>query len=380
MSLSLQNVNSLRASDVNAEIPTTALDLSYVQRFFPTTLGGEASVLMDVHSHYRYSDTDGVQGRDVSRLTFSADWQKQWITTQGLVVDALAQANFDFYDVAQDSAFPEPVSNLTPYLAAKASYPMTRHSGGVTHTLTPTVQLVWSETDLDGVPNEDSTRVEFDEGNLFGLSRAPGFDARETGARLNAGLTFGRFAQTGWNGTFTVGRVFRSGEDTTYSLTSGVSGGESDWLLAAALDWQSGLRVNARMNVDDNLNLHKSSTRINWRNARFDLGAAHLYLVEDPGEDRTTSVNELSLAAGYKINDFWSSDVDWRYDFAGDRTSSAELGLTYENECVAVQFSVSRRFTSSTILEPTTDFGLTVGLRGFGVGSSPAKRRACSAN
>jgi len=35
------------------------------------------------------------------------------------------------------------------------------------------------------------------------------------------------------------------------------------------------------------------------------------------------------------------------------------------NECIEVNLSLSRRFTSSTIVDPSTNFGFTVGLRGF---------------
>ncbi len=50
---------------------------------------------------------------------------------------------------------------------------------------------------------------------------------------------------------------------------------------------------------------------------------------------------------------------------ANDSNITAGVGVTYTNECVDVSLSASRRFTSSTILEPSTDISLTVGLRGF---------------
>jgi LPS-assembly protein len=44
-----------------------------------------------------------------------------------------------------------------------------------------------------------------------------------------------------------------------------------------------------------------------------------------------------------------------------------------------VDFSVSRSFASSTNLEPSTDFGLTVALTGFSTGGSGKEyRRSCS--
>jgi LPS-assembly protein len=86
------------------------------------------------------------------------------------------------------------------------------------------------------------------------------------------------------------------------------------------------------------------------------------------------------MQAAYRVSDSWQSTLDYRYDFQQSRAASARLGLQYRNECVTVDLSLSRRFTSSTTILPTTDFGLTVSLAGFGANEDdrPRRRRACS--
>ena len=60
------------------------------------------------------------------------------------------------------------------------------------------------------------------------------------------------------------------------------------------------------------------------------------------------------------------------------RATRAGLGLVYSNECVTVDLSVNRRYTSTTSVEPTTDFGFTIALNGFSVDSGSKKyRRPC---
>jgi LPS-assembly protein len=58
--------------------------------------------------------------------------------------------------------------------------------------------------------------------------------------------------------------------------------------------------------------------------------------------------------------------VDWRYDFEANEPTRAGLSLIYATECVDVEFSLSRRFTTSATLPSATDIGLTVALNGFG--------------
>jgi LPS-assembly protein len=62
-----------------------------------------------------------------------------------------------------------------------------------------------------------------------------------------------------------------------------------------------------------------------------------------------------------------------RYDFISKNTAKGSLGLVYRNECLSIDVSLSRSFTSSTNVNPSTDFGLSVEMLGFGASSaSPA--------
>ena len=57
--------------------------------------------------------------------------------------------------------------------------------------------------------------------------------------------------------------------------------------------------------------------------------------------------------------------------------TSAGVGLEFRNECMLVDLSLSRRFTSSTNVDPTTDFSLAVDLLGFGGGKKVGPAQAC---
>lgn len=69
--------------------------------------------------------------------------------------------------------------------------------------------------------------------------------------------------------------------------------------------------------------------------------------------------------------------MNTRYDFAADRAASAGLNLAFRNECLKLDLAVSRRFTSSTSVRPTTDFGLSVDLLGFGGKAKRGPAAAC---
>jgi LPS-assembly protein len=100
-------------------------------------------------------------------------------------------------------------------------------------------------------------------------------------------------------------------------------------------------------------------------------------MLADAKEDREFPVSELELEGRVKLSPNWTARADARYDFTADRAATAGLRVEWRNECVRVDLSLSRQFTSSTSVRPTTDVGLSVELLGFGGASSPGPARAC---
>jgi LPS-assembly protein len=245
-----------------------------------------------------------------------------------------------------------------------------------THLLEPVLQFAWSDQSGGSVPNEDSSTAEFDQTSLLSLSRFPGEDATETGARAALGLSWARRGDRGWNSRLTFGRVLRDRAEPDFTHTSGLDGTASDWLIAAALESPEGLALQGRTLVDDAAQVTRAEALLDWSNARLDLTAGYIFLPPDTEEDRADPVREISFDGTYRFNENWSAGLDMRYDLAAGSPSQAGLDVGWRNECVTVDFSVSRRFTSSTSVQPTTDFGLLVGLTGFSagrVGASPGR-------
>ena len=88
----------------------------------------------------------------------------------------------------------------------------------------------------------------------------------------------------------------------------------------------------------------------------------------------------MNTLAGWQITDGWWASAETRYDFTANSAQKAELGLQYRNECVTVEMSVERRFTSSDEVNAETSFDLGIRLGGFGqqkAGPGTVARRAC---
>ncbi|SDF99985.1 LPS-assembly protein LptD [Sulfitobacter delicatus] len=364
---SLLNYQSLRDGEVNDFLPTLVLDGEYQKRYFPTRIGGEIRLSLEAHSHRRASDTSaGGLGRDVSRLNGDIDWMRRLTFANGLVSDVQAGTSFSAFNIAQDDGYTPRHGDAVPKVSVALRYPLQRREAdGAVQQFEPIVQLGWTGGNRLDIPNEESTLVEYDEGNLLALSRFPRPDRRERGTVAALGVNWARIDPNGWDANLSLGQIIRQEEDPDFSLSSGLQGTRSDFLIAGQLRNDNGLALIGRGLIDDDFNVAKAELRGVWDFKRGQIAGSYVWLNADPAEDRADNVSEITFDGSYAINSQWQATADWRFDVADERAATAGLGLSYNNECVQVDVSVSRRYSSSTSVEPSTDFGFNIGLRGF---------------
>ncbi|MFK7744136.1 MAG: LPS-assembly protein LptD [Roseobacter sp.] len=361
----LINYKSLRDGEENATQPTIVADAIYEKRLFPKAMGGELRFAANAHTHIRTSDDD-IVGRDVSRVNLEAEWLNSWTVGWGVRADATIGVAADVFNVTQDSSFDQNQTQTTPFTSVALRYPMTRSApDGSTQFLEPVAQLSWTGASQLDLPNEESTRVEFDGGNLLSLSRFPSADRRERETVAAFGVNWAYFQPNGAETWVTIGQVIRDKADPSFSTSSGLSGRTSDYLIASQYKSQNGWEITARTLFDNSFDFTKAEVRGQFAHKRGTLAGTYLWLTRDPSEDRASGTSEISLDGSYRIDQNWKAKADWRFDVADDRAATAGIGVSYNNECVTVDLSVKRRYTTSTSLEPSTSLGFTIGLRGF---------------
>ncbi|MEF3047394.1 LPS-assembly protein LptD [Pseudotabrizicola sp. L79] len=382
----LVGIRSIREGETNSTLPTIISDFTFHRRFSGGPLGGEAGLKFQTHSHYRSSDDgstdsdgDGISdGRDVARASLRLDWRRNWQLPMGMVGTVLGEVRADAYRISQDDTYGGGTTRLHGGLGAELRWPWQKTgASGVSHVIEPVAQFVWAPKGVESLPNEDSRLVEFDESSLFSLNRFPGSDAVERGGHLNLGVTYTRYDPAGWTLSTTLGRVFRDSDLGQFSQASGLDGQQSDWLATLQLSLPQGLSFGHRMLIDDTSSLNKAESQISLQRDRYSLTGSYVWIIADTDEDRPDPISELLLDGSYKLTDNWTAFGQTRYDFEADRANRASVGLQFRNECVSVDLSLSRRFTSSTSVTPTTDFGLAVDLVGLGSGISAGPSRAC---
>ena len=377
---------TLRDDEDNTTLPSVVGDLTFHRRFSLGPLGGEGGLRFQTHNHLRTSsspvdgpDSDAIpDGRDVGRASVRVDWRRSFFMPMGIEATVLGDLTADVYHIGQDETYAGSTTRTHGNAGVELRWPWVKAGrDGAAHVIEPVVQVIWASSDAETLPNEDSALVEFDEGNLFALNRFPGSDAVERGPRANLGISWTRHDPDGWSIGATVGRIYRASDLGQFSAGSGLDGSRSDWLAAVNFELADGFAMTGRLVLDDGLDVTKAEARLSMERARTTLASSLVYAVADPLENRLDATEEFTFDARQKLGVNWTAKLSGRYDFVADRGTVAGMGLEFLNECVRLDVSLSRRFTSSTSVSPTTNFDLSVDLVGFGGGATAGPARSC---
>ncbi|WP_226550945.1 LPS-assembly protein LptD [Celeribacter naphthalenivorans] len=367
---------SLRASDVVIEdkLPFILGEFSYERFLTVPQLPGRLSFGLSASTSYRDSEDD-IDGYDVIRLGAETRWRGGAVFGPGLKLDSTAALMADAYIQQQYSAYENKVIRLTGEAETRLSWPLLRRTAsGASQLLEPMLQLGWSDTSGGAVPNTDSRFVEFDEGNLLTLARFPGADRRETGLTAAAGLHFAHFGQHSEYG-LTLGRVLYLEDIAAYTESSGLDSRQSDWLLAATMQFDTGLAFTSRALFDDKIEVTKWETRLDYMRPRYSLGTSYAYVIADALEERDTNLNEFGFDGAVKIARNWSATAQYLYDFSEDSETRVGVGVEFQNECSRFNLGLTRRYWNTDDLDPTTRLSFSVG---FGAFASEQQAGSCA--
>ena len=388
MEMRLSSFNSLRSSDDNSTEPNIVAEVVQQRRYFPNLIGGESGLRASALGSYRYSDvntgfnSDGeVDGYDTLRLSLDTDWQRNWTFQNGFIFDLDTELSLSYYNIQQHNSAKSDILVNSSAASAGLQWPLIRkNNDGSTAVLEPHIQFSSVSINGSDVPNQGSTRVEFDEGNLFKFYRAPGYDLIENGFRINVGLKGERYDLNGGKIGWEIGKVMQA-KDTSFSYSSGLSGKSSGWLIATNIDHLSGIELIGRATITDEGRLGKTETRLNWRNINNGISAQYAWLAKDMEEERKKSLSGLSLGWQSDITQNWHTKTAVKFDTSSGEATDLDFGLKFANECLNIGFSASRRFSTSSILQPSNDYNFKVELTGFSTGlENPRKLKRCSSN
>ncbi len=344
--------------------------LNFRHRFRPEQIGGQALINVNFASLQR---TGGV---DTRRLTASAYWEREHITSGGHRFNAFAELRGDLFryedlnegtenrsGVADDNRLD---GRFAPTVGAEWSYPLAKPIGGGRLFVEPRVQLVASPTGRNSadIINEDSQSIEFDYAGLFEYNKSTGFDAFEDGQRLNAGVAVAASFDNGLTIEGEIGQQFRLQSSAAFDPAIGLGEERSDYVGGLNIRYKNVIGVENRFRIDDDggsLDRAESIAFLNVWRLRADV--SYVRLSEELSIAGLTRREELNGRVTAKLTSNWNIGVGWRQDLVTNQLIQQEFSLGYQDECSSLDVTYRRDRTTDVGLESDNAFLIRFTLR-----------------
>ncbi len=328
---------------------------------------------------------------DSRRASARAEWRRDFVFRNGVKLQPVVQVRGDVYGVgsgllttsnglANSTRAADEVTTIGQATGGfTASWPFIRTTANSSLILEPIVQaLVSPRLSPDrNIPNEDSVAFEFDETTLFSLNRFPGSDLYESGARFNIGARANFRWGANRSATGTIGRVYRTEPDPTFTLGSGLSGRSSDYVATAQVSPLTGTNFFIRTRLDsETLQVRRNEAGLDVGWSRLSGSARYSYnesgfSIDPTGVTRIGRVEDASAAATVWLTGNWGVSGIAVRDLRLKTLPYSQVSLIYRDECVRVDVIYARDETYRAAIGASNSISVRLTLATLGATGSP---------
>ena len=375
----VQDADETNTAEYKQAFVHPVVDYNYVA---PESIaGGEVTVdanftslthrFFDAYSLGGYNRFNGLRGES-SRFSAEAEWKRQYITQQGLVLTPSLSARGDAFQLGvkdpSSSGYAYGGSLYSGSTATRsmvtagleASYPFLITAPGSSHVIEPIAQIyVRPNEQLAGrLPNDDAQSFVFDATNLFTSNKYSGYDRVEGGTRANIGVRYTGTFDNGYKITAIAGQSFQVAGVNSFATSdfvnagadSGLQNKASDYVGMVGLDLPVGVNVSESLRLDrETLKLARSDTTMSARSKYVDSSLTYTRVGAQPAYGLDKANDEITASATLKIKDYWKLYGSVSWNFTDRILASDTFGLKYEDECTVFSVGVYQtRDTAST--------------------------------
>jgi LPS-assembly protein len=348
----------LLATDDNQEFPVVLplVDYTYIPE--KDVLGG------DFQFDFNTAAISRQVGEESQRGTAELNWKLPLITSNGQLFTLIGDARGDVYHIDNPQLGAPPtdshyISRGLPYAAIDWRWPFvtTAPQGNVSYVFEPIIQVIGAPYggNPPGIPNEDSTDIQFDETNVFSFNRSPGYDIVETGPRANVGFRTQMIYPSG-SVEFLAGEVLRLKPDDLF-LESGAGGERSDVVGRLTINFLPHFDFTDRIEVDpSSATLERNEVYIDAYYGRSSLEISYLKVPEQEVTLGLPTREEVNAQALVNVWKNWIVYVAAQRNLQDGTMIADELGVGYDDECIGISISYRRTYTTDRNVGPSTDF------------------------
>ncbi len=344
--------------------------INYHKIFDQKILGGDISISGNFLELIRK------QGTDVTRAVISAQWQRNFYTQGGHLFNSFIALRADAYraenhvkDQNTNELYDDNIrSRSIGYLGAKWSYPIVRFDDTVTQTIEPLAQLIISPNQKNdpNIPNEDSLSIDFDNTNLFEISRYAGLDLLESGKRADLGLRYSALFEENRSASIFIGQSLRRRKNELQGQSTGLEDRESDYVIEFMATLSKKMNLSSRLRVDKkSFEIVRAESDFSTKYGPAYLQAGYVFLDKRVSSDYKER-EEVRALLGYKLSNSWNFDASIRQDMVRKTRLKSSFGLSFKDDCTYIRLGFNQDYIKDRNIGPSNSFNFLITLKTLG--------------
>lgn len=342
-------------------------------------------------------------GPDTRRASAVAGWQRDFISSWGLVSTVDTSLRTDGYYVTRINANTPDGSTSTgattgggvsndpdlslirvfPQVQLTNSLPMRSQYGSVTAMIEPIVQFTAGTNyhNNSRLPNEDSQDIELDATNLFNASRYPGQDLLEGGQRVTYGAKAGLYGDGGGSSTVFFGQSYRFQHNGSFATNSGLYQRRSDYVGQVELTPNPWMDISYNFRLDSDTGAQRMHDIFGSFGPQiFRVNGGYIYIDKTEiangsnysNYNSTENLQEATMGFTSAFMDHWSAGASYRTNLAPDGGPiSTSLVGTYQDDCLTFSLIAEHDYVQRTGLPSGNKIFFRVFFKTLGLFASP---------
>jgi len=350
-------------SDVNMANLSHETISDYI--FYPKKLGGQANLLIDLSGYKKQSTENGILGRDAFRIKSDLLWKKNIITKKGYIIGLKSISSAKVSKYYDDTNYRAILSKISQTNGVELSFPLINRHEYSSTIYVPKLQLIYSAPHTWNEPNEDSLFSEISLSNFSDLNRTYGMDRSENGLRLQTSIKTSHKNSKGFEGEFFLGTINRFNGSHQFTSEPGVSENKSNLFSALNLNIFNEIKINGNIFTNDQLSFTRRELQINYIKNNINIYSKYFQKDKDQIYGFAENRSELAIGTKYRFNRKTNSNFSLIYDLNNKEVVKSQFNSSYEHDCMAIDFYLSRGFYSVSSVKPGISLGVKVKLTGL---------------
>jgi LPS-assembly protein len=376
-------VETLRPLARQGLTPIALPEIDYRKRDEDALLGGTLDLQLNSLAIARTA------GQNTQRAFASAEWNLRKLTNWGQEVILKAYTRGDLYH-SNANALTTTLSyqgqsgwqtRAIGALAAELRWPLIGEAFGGTQRLTPRIQMVFSPATANlNIPNEDARAIELDDSNLFALNRFPGYDRWEDGTRITYGADWA-LDRPGLSIQANIGQSYRfTSSPTIFPDGTGLTSQVSDFTGRTTIRYHNLISVTHRFRLaKDNLAIRRNEidATIGTNATYFSLSYLKLNRHISTAIEDLQDHQEIRIGGRVQLSKYWSAYGSTIVDLTtktlnpqsvtdGFSPVRHRLGVAYADDCLTVDLSWRRDFSTTVGAQTGSVFQFRIAFRNLG--------------